>query len=120
MPKTDWLTTRARRAWQLRQSGRTYSEIGEALGQLGDPSIPISRTAARQLVQRWEARLARPEDIPATMSERAYNILRAAAERASEPVSKQFARKLIETGELLHVDNCGAITLEEIDEWANA
>ena len=118
MAKTDWLTARARRAWQLRQQGTTYTKIGVALGQLGDPSVPISRTAASQLVQRWEARRARPIGIPVTMTERAYSVLTVAAERAGEPISRLFARTLIETEALLTAENCGAITLEEIRKWA--
>jgi hypothetical protein len=118
MPQLDWMTARAERAWHLRQDGLTYTEIVKALGQLGDPTIPITRGAARLLVLRWEARLNRPADIPVTMTERACNVLKAAAEKADKPLSKQLARKFIETGEILRADNCGAMTLAEITDWA--
>ena len=112
------LVDRTRRAWEMRQLGMTYSEIGGALGRADDPSMPISGDTAKLLAQQWKSRLDRSDDLLAIMSKRAFNILKIESTSMGEPLTKELARSLIERGDLIRTPNCGNMTIEEIKEWA--
>lgn len=51
---------RRARALALHEEGKTYKEISQIIGNVEDPSIPISIERAQQLVKRadWERRRA--------------------------------------------------------------
>lgn len=115
---TKYRADRARKAWFLRQQGLSYEAIGRAIGCAYNPSKPLSSASVKHLIWEWKVRLKRPPGIPAVMSTRAYKILQIEAIKAGEPISRQFGRRLIESGALDQVENCGMMTLEEIRRWA--
>ena len=116
--RETWRLDRARRAWELRQGGMSFSRIGRIIGRADDSSRPISRVSARQLVLQWQSRLERPDNFLVVMTKRSFNILRNESLRSGEPMTKEFARSLIENGGLTLTPNCGKMTFNEIKAWA--
>ena len=118
LERETWRLDRARRAWELRQKGMSFSRIGRLIGRVNDSSKPISRVTARQLVLQWQLRLERPDDVLVVMTKRSFNILLNESLKSGEPMTKDFARSLIENGDLTLTPNCGKMTINEIKTWA--
>ena len=101
------LGERVHLAWQLRESGLGFKEIGERMG--------ISSSRAQQIYSREKWRLVRPELWDGFLSVRASNCLHNCGINSREETMEAYQSGRIRP--LKHPRNYGWKTHKEVAEW---